>query len=324
VPLSGKEAEVGVEYADPRCSTVRVFDPEVGGLAGERVCLGGLISWAYAGLGGFPARVAAFRFPFLSRLAGAFCDSRLSRFLVDRFVRQNGLDLAEAEVPQGGYRSFNAFFTRRLKEGTRPSSGSCEQLCSPADCRAQVLDAGRAAGQSLLVKGRRFSVSGLLDAPGEHAATVSELADGGVFVGRLSPVDYHRFHFPAEGEVVATWRVPGQYHSVGPTPLRLGYPVHHLNGRRVWLLNLERFGLCAFVAVGAFGVGRIVQTHSRRPFARMQEAGYFAFGGSTIVMVLHRDACTFVETLRHWSAAGVETLVKAGQTIGLARNGYGL
>ena len=57
---------------------------------------------------------------FLSRLLGAFYDSKLSRKSIESLIKIPGLKADEAEKDYRQYESFNDFFTRRLKPGARP------------------------------------------------------------------------------------------------------------------------------------------------------------------------------------------------------------
>lgn len=300
---------------DKPTDPVVVYDPQTGELFEERVCGDRLLRWAYTGLGGGVARGLLYRHRWASRLLGAFCNSRFSRTRIEGFCRKLTIDLEEAVVPDGGYRSFNDFFCRALKPGRRPWEARDDCLSSPADCRALAFPSVDDGQRHFPVKGLRFSIETLLQAPAEHRRLIEPLLDGQVFVARLCPADYHRFHFPGAGARLADWRIDGRLDSVNPLPLRLGLRVFETNARQVSMLRLAHFGLCAFVEVGAFGVGGIVSTHNRDGFAKMDEKGCFTFGGSTIVLVLARDSARFREDLCAWSAKGIETRLKAGETI---------
>jgi len=67
--------------------------------------------------------------------------------------------------------------------------------------------------------------------------------------------------------------------------------------------------------IGAFGVAGIHQTYTGTDVKRMQEKGYFDFGGSTIVIMFQKDTVKFDADLKVNSAKGFETLVKVGETI---------
>ena len=56
--------------------------------------------------------------PRLSRICGHFLDSELSSFLIQPFVKQNAIQLSDYETTD--IKSFNDFFSRKIKQGKRP------------------------------------------------------------------------------------------------------------------------------------------------------------------------------------------------------------
>ncbi len=69
--------------------------------------------------------------PCLSKSAGFFLDSRPSSLLIDPFIRHNNINMSDY-IPKH-YKSFNDFFTRRIKPERRPIDMSEKSLISPAD-----------------------------------------------------------------------------------------------------------------------------------------------------------------------------------------------
>src|SRR5690606_25429120 len=73
----------------------------------------------------------------LSRLIGMAAECRADWFknpLISWFVRRYQVDMSEAEVGNPhAYEHFNAFFTRALREGTRPLDATPGAILSPAD-----------------------------------------------------------------------------------------------------------------------------------------------------------------------------------------------
>jgi phosphatidylserine decarboxylase len=83
----------------------------------------------------------------------------------------------------------------------------------------------------------------------------------------------------------------------------------------VSLLDTARFGRIVQVEVGALLVGKI-RNHTIHTFSRMEEKGYFEFGGSTILLLLNRPV-QFDEDIATMNTAGAEIQVRAGERIGI-------
>lgn len=298
---------------EPPANGPLIYDRASGQQVRETVLGDALLRLAYS----WPCRWASewllFRNYLVSRLLGHYADCRCSRRRIEPTIAQLGLDADEFLDPVSSYRTFNEFFTRRLKPGARPFAADPASICSPADCRLLVYPR-LGNGECVPVKGRSFTVAGLFGKPGE--AYAQQFANGALAICRLCPADYHRYHYPAEGNTLDTWEIDGRLHSVNPLALALKVPIFDQNRRVVNLLALARFGPVAFVEVGAFGVAGIVQTHGKPEFERGQEKGFFRFGGSTIVLVFRPGAAVFDDDLVAHSAEGIETLVRCGERIG--------
>ena len=214
--------------------------------------------------------------PGISKAAGAFLSTPLSRPLIRSFVRNNGIDLSEYE--DAPYRSFNDFFSRRVRDGARPIDASPNTLVSPADSLLTVLRVspeGRFA-----IKNTTYNAAELLN----DADLAVRYAGGTIFIFRLTVTDYHRYCFPAAGRVVGGKRIPGELHTVSPIP-GAAIPVYHRNTREYVLLETEVFGTLVCMEVGALLVGRIENLPVEGPVAKGQEKGMFRFGGSTVVVL---------------------------------------
>ena len=68
--------------------------------------------------------------------------------------------------------------------------------------------------------------------------------------------------------------------------------------------------------VGALMVGKIVNHRESCSVLRGEEKGYFEFGGSTIVLLLEKDAVTLREDLLVNTLSGYETQLRLGNIIG--------
>jgi len=255
-----------------------------------------------------------FRSGLASRLLGWYTRLPISRSRILPTIESLEIDVSEFAEPVESFRTFHDFFVRRLKPGCRPFDPDPEILCSPADSRMTLIPELDSETR-IPAKGSLFSIEKLT-----HRENLQNFEGGCAFVFRLCPADYHRYHFPAGGRLIEDWEISGRYDSVHPTALKLGIPVFSENRRVVSLLELENFGPCLFVEVGAFGVGGIIQTHQDEDFLKGDEKGYFQYGASTIILVLEKKRLHIDRDLSEISATGMECLIHAGENLGRLRS----
>lgn len=261
---------------------------------------------------------------FCSRLLGMYADMGISRIHIGPIMKKLGIELADFVVPEGGFKCFNDFFARKLQPGARNITPS--GLASPADCRLNIYPKLE-DDTCISVKGRAFTVSRLLFGKygfgvplnqEEREALLDCFKGGSLCVFRLCPTDYHRYHFPDDGKVTWKWSFSGRYHSVHPIAIARNIRVFTKNVRHVSILDLNSFGTAAFIEVGAFGVGSIIDTFDGRNFKRGDEKGYFKFGGSTIIMIFQPGVIKYDEDLLSHSISGVESLIRMGEHVGVS------
>ena len=138
-----------------------------------------------------------------------------------------------------------------------------------------------------------------------------------LFIARLCPVDYHRFHFPDDGHYLDLYRIPGRLHSVNPMALKAKGDILITNERHVSILQLKHFGKMAFIEVGATCVGRIVQlSPNDREFKRGDEKGMFLFGGSTVIGIGQPGAWELAPNILEHTNNRIESYLRLGHCIG--------
>lgn len=282
-----------------------------GKMVHEQVYAGDAIRWFYTSRAGRSVFETLVNRAWFCRLYGAMQDWRGSASRIPEFVRRFGIDASEAERPAYAYRSFNDFFSRRLKAGARPFPTDPHRFGSPAE--GKILAFPRLEGDSKIpVKGARMAIDVLLG----DTAPASRFRGGSALVVRLAPYDYHRFHFPDGGHAGPARHIEGRYHSVNPLAMSRVPDLYCRNKRAVSIVDTEHFGRLAYVEVGALCVGTIIQTYESGQVSRGQEKGYFRFGGSTVVVLFEPGAITFDQDLVDDTAAGVEVQVQVGSAIG--------
>ena len=239
------------------------------------------------------------------RVAGAR-GGRLTTWLIEWFVKRYQVNMGEAANPDiASYPTFNAFFTRALKDGARPLSGA--DLICPVD--GAISQCGAIAGDQIFqAKGHHYSSTALV---GGDAALAARFDDGSFATLYLSPKDYHRIHMPCDGTLVRMIHVPGALFSVNPTTAR-GVPGLFARNERVVCEFESPYGPFVLVLVGATIVGSMATVwhgvvNPPRPgtlrewrydgdprvtLKRGDEMGRFLLG-STVVLLFPKDTLRF-------------------------------
>ncbi len=236
----------------------------------------------------------------LTRLAGAAAGMQAgarTTAVIRWFIRRYGVNMAEALDPHpAAYASFNDFFTRALKPGTRPLADA-DWLC-PVD--GAISQFGPIEGEHLFqAKGHRYTATALV---GGDATLASRFHGGHFATLYLSPKDYHRIHMPAAGRLLRMIHVPGELFSVNPATAR-GVPGLFARNERVVCVFEGEHGPFVMALVGATIVGSMAtvwhgvvnppRTGQLREwhydqqtlqFTRGEEMGRFLLG-STVVML---------------------------------------
>ncbi len=175
----------------------------------------------------------------------------LKDLLIGTVVRQYRVDMTEArECNPRAYASFNAFFTRPLRQDARPIAVREDAVACPADGTLSQLGTIE-GGRVFQAKGHDCSLPELLGGRKDWAQGF----EGGAFATiYLSPRDYHRVHMPVAATLREMIHVPGRLFSVNPTTTAL---VPGLFGRneRVLCLFEATPGPMALILVGAIFVG---------------------------------------------------------------------
>ncbi len=222
--------------------------------------------------------------PIVSKRAAKILSSRMSAAFVPSFIRKNNINIDDYIVPEGGFGSFNDFFTRKIKPGKREIDGS--KFICPSDGLLTV--SGIDKTSVFNIKNTSYSLKELLDSE----SLADEFIGGTAFVFRLTPSHYHRYVFCASGKVIETRFIQGILHSVKPV-CHETFPVFIQNSREYAVIDSEEYGKTVQMEVGALLVGKI--SNSRYEAGDEvhigTEKGYFEYGGSSIVVLTQKRLC---------------------------------
>lgn len=246
----------------------------------------------------------------ISRAAGKLADHTWSpnvgRLVVDTYCRLYDVDLTDC-AQRSGWSSFDAFFTRSLRDGARPLPDDPRVIVSPAD---GVLAAHGPVDREarFVVKGRPYSTSELVGSERE----ADRYRGGSGCVVYLSPRDYHRVHAPVGGRIARVSSMPGDYFPVNDMGVKFVPNLFARNRRvAVGIDTPEELGLgrVTVVFVAAIVVGRITVTGFPErdvpfgdftpdiPIARGDELGMFHLGSTAVVFFEPKVAGTFATAI---------------------------
>lgn len=268
----------------------------------------------------------------VSRLVGYLAAAEagaVTTWLIKAFIKRFNINMSEAEFDDPAhYKTFNAFFTRKLKDGLRPIVAEPDAVALPVDgCISQLGDIQY--GRIIQAKRHDFSARELLGGDND----LSDQFQNGKFATiYLSPRDYHRIHMPLDGELQSMVYIPGDLFSVNPLTAQ-NVPNLFARNERVACVFKTPYGPMALVLVGATIVasietvwggtvtppaGKLVKRwdfHGNTPITlkKGEEMGLFKLG-STVVCLFPPNMLEFAEHLKP------ETETRLGQIFAQLNN----
>ena len=246
---------------------------------------------------------------FLSDWYGKKMSKPESKEKIKSFIEEMEINMKDYKRPVEDYKNFNDFFYRELKDGARIIDFDEDVIISPADGKILAYENIKEVDK-FFVKGSEFTL--------EEFFNDKELArkyeNGTLVIVRLAPADYHRFHFPVDGEISETKKIEGNYYSVSTHAIRTNFKIFCENKREFAILKTQKFGDIAMADIGATMVGSIVQTYVPNTFVRKgQEKGYFLFGGSTCILIFEKDKIQIDEDILENTKNKIETRIYMGE-----------
>jgi phosphatidylserine decarboxylase len=289
-------------------SATKVIDRKSGKVFEEKIFGERFVRWAHETSFGLYLTSSPFIQKLTSKAYGAYASSRFSRSEIPKFLAEHSINMADFVEPEGGFKSFNEFFSRHIKPGSRNFIHEDHVVASPAEGRTFYSKIENFK-TNLVIKGLSYDVASLI---GEK--DIGNLKHA--FVIRLCPVDYHRYHFPFSGKVLQVKEMGAKLFSVNPMALNLRNNIFWENHRKVFKLQETSGQICYQIEVGAICVGSMTQNkNTGEGFERGDEKGTFLFGGSTCILVMP-DSFEPASDLVENSGKGLETLVRVGESLG--------
>ncbi|ORY71082.1 Phophatidylserine decarboxylase-domain-containing protein [Pseudomassariella vexata] len=215
--------------------------------------------------------------------------------------------VCDPQAKHYGYKSWDDFFTRPLREGARPVASSEDDSIIANACESKVYNVERDCKlrDRFWIKGQPYSVLDMLG----HDALAHKFSGATIYQAFLSALSYHRWHTPVSGKIVRAFVRDGTYFSeplfeagidaagqkdgdidVKSISDAQGY-LTALATRAVIFIEADNkdIGLMAFIGVGMDEVSTCEITVKEGDHIKKgDELGMFHFGGSSHCLLFRK------------------------------------
>lgn len=246
----------------------------------------------------------------LTLAAGKFSSTSASKRLIPKFTRAYGIKTGKFVIPVGGFKTLNEFFTRDYKKQYLKFPKKDSLLITPAEGYLSVQENIKPES---VIQAKDFSYS-LSELIAEDASTFS----GGTLIKlRLTPKEYHHFHYLDDGKLISFTNIAGSYYTSDNCGLEKINKLYTKSHRHVSILETKNFGKVAYVEIGATFVGTIIQNDIvGNSFKRGDKKGCFKFGGSTAILLFKKNKIKLNKDILKKTRNNQEVYVELGQVIG--------
>ncbi|GAA0188921.1 hypothetical protein GCM10009122_48260 [Fulvivirga kasyanovii] len=250
---------------------------------------------------------------------GEFMDSEESLKYIDSWIKDPSTHIDDFIVPQGGFKSFNQFFTRELKPSANPRPISKPDddsvVVASADSEINFIESELTLDTMMDIKSRQISMNELL----KGSKYAAEFVGGNAISCVLMPNNYHRYHAPVTGEIVESVEIPGIYNGImdgedwfnifnvgeSTTDFSIFEDFH----RAYFIIKTSKYGYVGVVPVGLNTISAIKPSMINKSSTMVppgnppvkvkkgDELGHFAYGGSLNILLFQKGAFSSVSVL---------------------------
>jgi phosphatidylserine decarboxylase len=233
-----------------------------------------------------------------------FLLTRESTASIPQWTSDPSIHIEDYVVPPGGFRSFNEFFIRELKPGTRPVASPNDDavLVSPTDCVLNMVQHLTPGAKVPTKLNQQLNVTELL-AGSEYA---KYFENGTAISCILLPTTYHHYHAVISGNVVesredvagATSGIPdfGVFFDAGNIGYGASYSAFERFRRGYIVIETDEYGYVAMIPVGLDTIGSVVFEEKFKrvtplnpaPVFKGERVGHFEYGGSLVITLIEQ------------------------------------
>lgn len=244
---------------------------------------------------------------------GEFMDSdastaQIANWLENVRIEKEDYNLPDPDAPDGGFKSFNEFFARTLKDQdkSRPQTMPDRDyvISAPTDSIMNSIP-------QIIT-----DADTLISTKGNQALNIIDMLDGSKYADKfiggtalscvLMPNTYHHYHSPVGGHVVESKIIEDAFFGYDNFPAwvppngNVGYYGSDFSQfenfkRGYFIVDTGKYGHVAVIAVGLNTISSIVFNERFTnitepvPVKRGDEFGHFLYGGSLVIIIFEPD-----------------------------------
>ena len=232
-----------------------------------------------------------------------FLDSPASRYVLNKSKSgwfgkdaSKKIDMSEyicdTKKPYYGFKSWNDFFTRKLKPGVRPivEPDNNNIINSACDSTIYRISYNVQPNTDFWIKSQPYSIDVMLNGDKKY---INKFTGGSIYQAFLNPFNYHRWHSPINGTIEKAYVKDGLYftqvNSLGEDPndqeKSMGY-ITNVDTRALIFIKADnhKIGTICIMPVGMVEISSCNINKNIKPGYKIkkgEELGFFAYGGST-------------------------------------------
>jgi phosphatidylserine decarboxylase len=201
--------------------------------------------------------------------------------------------ICDPTQPHWGYRSWDDFFTRPLRPGSRPIAAPGDESVIVNVCESAPYRIARHVNyrDRFWIKSQPYSIVHML----ANDTLAPLFSDGTVYQAYLNPLSYHRWHAPVNGVITKAYVKDGTYYAEA---LSHGFDPAGPNDSQAFITEVAtralifieadnpNIGLMCVMAVGMAEVSTCqITVYERQRVKKGDQLGMFHFGGSTHCLI---------------------------------------
>jgi phosphatidylserine decarboxylase len=206
------------------------------------------------------------------------------------------IDMSEYQCdptkPHYGFKSWNDFFTRKLKPGVRPiiDADNNKFINSACDSTIFRISHNVKPNTNFWIKSQPYSIDSMLNGDKKY---IDKFTGGSIYQAFLNPFNYHRWHSPINGTIEKAYVLDGLYFAqldkLGEDPndeeKSMAY-ITNVNTRALIFIKADnkKMGTVCIMPVGMVEISSCNINKNIKPGHKVKkgdELGFFAYGGST-------------------------------------------